>query len=51
MSPDFYDNPILSERHPRLVIWIRWFLDAGFSLAAIADLFDCDAHDLKMAVS
>ena len=50
MTAGFYDSPILPDRHPRLVVWIRWFLDAGFSLPAIADLFECDEHDLAMVV-
>lgn len=49
MTSDPYDNPITADRHPRLVLWAQWFLAAGYSLSHVADLFECDAHDLKMA--
>ncbi len=48
---DIYDNPLTADRHPRLITWAQWFLAAGYSLTYVADLFDCDAHDLRMAVA
>lgn len=47
---DIYDNPIIADRDPRLIIWAKRFLAAGYSLTQVADLFECDAHDLKMVV-
>lgn len=33
-------------RHPRFIAWCRAFRRAGYSLAAIAKLFNADAGDL-----
>ena len=47
---DIYDNPITADRHPRLVVWARWFLEAGYGIRTIAELFDCYPHELNMGL-
>lgn len=36
-------------RHPRLAVWAAAFRRAGYSLRAIAALFDCDLVELQDA--
>lgn len=50
MTSDPCDHPFLAGHHPRLIVWARWFLAAGYSLGTVAELFDCDPHDLNMGL-
>ena len=50
MTFDPCDKPVLLDRNPRLLVWARWFLAAGYSLRTVADLFDCDPHELNMGL-
>lgn len=41
-------NPAVT---PAKLRYCRWFLDAGWTVAAVADLFDLDPQDLAQAVA
>lgn len=42
-----FSNPLIAKRHPRLGVWIRAFLDAGYRPTVVAYLFRMDMNVLR----